>query len=364
MTDWRPFDPTGAGPKFQKWNSTPDDMGPYGAQLRSDKTKICYISPDGQRVYWLGGDWAGNRGVTLAPGISGILGPQFTQVYTSGPWMRGEEHERTDYGKRVIQLGLHFGPYLNAVSRLRYRANTHFNLRALEEQWWQDWPEHHLEPMGFWGEFTRYSGWRWTRVRIGEAGDDRVDLDPQAFGNNSYSRSMTIHAPFPFYSKRPLTKEWKNSPDNALINGKNHGILRLPNRGDYAQAPQFIIEGAGDVTIQDGITDRMVPIPTISPRDGMILVNTDRSARTLTSEHDPIDTPFYQLIRNSNVLDWILGDITQANSGLPIGRRMPGGVDFGSEIPPRTMAVIKVTHSNPNGKITMILPQWYRRGVS
>ncbi|SHT67156.1 Uncharacterised protein [Mycobacteroides abscessus subsp. abscessus] len=35
-----------------------------------------------------------------------------------------------------------------------------------------------------------------------------------------------------------------------------------------------------------------------------------------------------------------------------------------SPIPSETMANIKVTHTNPAGKITMVMSQWYRRGVA
>lgn len=357
-TDWKPY----PQPDFQSWGRE-QVMGRYWRQLQSNETKICYISPDGQRRYWLAGDWAGNRGVALQGGLQGVSGSPFEQKYTSGPYMLGESLDRTDYGKRAISLGVHIAPHLNAVSKLKY-PNTNIAFRMLEQQWWQDWPEHHLEPMGFWGEFTRFSGWRWARVRLGAASEDRLDLDPQAFDNNIIAQSMTIHAPFPFYSKNTLTKVWENNDDNVEIFGKNRGILRLPNRGDYPQWPKFIVEGDGEVTIQDGVTDRMVELPRIFPGDGMILVDTDPSKRTLTSEHDPIDTPFYKLIRNSEILDFLLGDLTQAKAGEPIGMRMEGGIGFSSQIPARTMGVINVTHSNPHGKITMILPQWYRRGVS
>lgn len=364
QSPWVPYDPIldrVSKPSFATW--TDEDMGPFAEQLQSNQTKIVYVSPDGERIYNLAGGFKGNRGVVLAPGLKGHTGAAFDQRYSSGPWMLGEEPERTDYGKRVIHMGLHFAPHINAVSRLRY-PDTSLALRQIEEQWWRDWPEDADLPMGFWGEFTRYSGWRWTRVRNGEPNFDEVELDPHAYGNNYSSAAMTIHGPFPFYSKRALTKEWKNDAANAVINGRNHGVLRLPNRGDYEQWPKFIVEGAGEVSIQDGITDRMVPLPKSFPADGMILVDTDPSARTLTSEHDPIDTAFYKLIRNSEILDFLLGDITNADAGLPIGRRMPGGIGFTSPIPPETMAVIKVTHTNPAGKISMIMPQWYRRGVA
>lgn len=361
QSSWLPYDPVlnrVSAPTFQTWN----DMGPFTKQLQSEQTKIVYVSPDGQRVYTLAGGFKGNYGVILAPGLKGHTGAAFSQLYSSGPWMLGEEPERTDYRKRVIHFGVHMGPHLNAVSRLKY-ADTGLALDEIREQWWDDWPEDTELPMGFWGEFSRYTGWRWTRVRNGEPNFDEVEIDPKGYGNNYATAAMTIHAPFPFYAKRALTREWRNDEANEAINGRNHGVLRLPNRGDYEQWPKFIVEGAGEVSIQDGITERMVEFE-ILPSDGMVLVDTDPSKRTLTSEHDPIDTAFYKLIRNSEILDFLLGDLTNAKAGLPIGRRVPGGIGFMSPIPALTMAVIKVTHTNKAGKISMIMPQWYRRGVA
>lgn len=357
---WVTYDPTGTTREatFQDWN----DLGEWQDQLQSKKSRIVYVSPDAQRIYDLAGAMKGNRGIVLDEGLKGTSGSPFEQRYTGGPFMLGETPERTDWGKRVIQAGFHMGPALNAFSRLRYR-DTPFALRAIQEQWWDDWPEDVEQPMGFWGEFTRYSGWRWTRVRHGEANDMIVERDPQYAGNNYSTAPMTIHAPFPFFAKRMLTREWAATDALTKIGGVYHGVLRLPNRGDYPQWPKFIVEGTGDVTIQDGMTDRMVPLPKVRAQDGMILVDTDPSKRTLTAEHDPIDTPLWKLIRSSMVLDFLIGDITQADAGVPIGRRIPGGVGFMSEVPAMNMAVIKVTHSNPRGKITMLMPQWYRRGV-
>lgn len=356
--EWVMFDPaTGrrSEPTFSHWH----DMGKWQDLLQSKQSRIVYVSPDGQRIYNLAGSLKGNRGVLLDDkGIKGTTGSPFEQLYSGGPWLIGERPERTDFGKRVIQAGFHIGPSLNNASRLRY-SDTPFALRSIQEQWWDDWPEDVEQPMGFWGEFTRYSGWRWTRVRNGEASDAVVEQDPQYAGNNYVTMPMTIHAPFSFFSKRMLTKEWSNAESNV----RNQGTLRLPNRGDYAQWPKFIVEGHGEVTIQDGGLDRQVEIP-IMRGDGMVLVDTDPSKRTLTSEHDPIDTPLYKLIRNSMILDFLLGDLTQAKAGLPIGRRIPGGVGFMAETPAQSMAVVKVTHSNPKGKITMLMPQWYRRGVA
>jgi hypothetical protein len=108
----------------------------------------------------------------------------------------------------------------------------------------------------------------------------------------------------------------------------------------------------------------MVELPRIFPSDGMILVDTDPSKRTLTGEHDPIDNAFYKIIRNSEILDYLLGDLTSSDSGIPVGRRMPGGIGFVSQIPAHTDAHIKVTHTNPAAKITAIVSQWYKSGTA
>jgi hypothetical protein len=353
-------------PGWQRYTSW-RDLGPWGKQLRGRETKHVYMSPDGNRLWNLSGNWGGKEGVVLADKLSGAMHLPFEQRYSGGPYMIGQELERTDYGKRVYHLGVIVGPGINYLTRRRFN-DSEFAYRMLEEKWWADWPENKSAPAGFWGTYTRTHGWRWIRVRHGEANDQDIELDPVAFGNNCQAWSMTIHGQFPFYSKRAWTKTWVNDAANAQVNGRNHGVIPLVNRGDWPQWPKFIIEGTtkhdGEVTIQDGITERTVGLPRIFPGDGLILLDTDPAKRTLTSSTDPVDNLFYQVIRNSEIMDYLLGDLTNADSGVPVGRRMPGGIGFTSPIPPKSQAHIKVTHTNPNAKITAILPQWYRMGYA
>lgn len=348
--------------RFTNW----DDLGPWGKQLRAMQTKHVYLSPDGRRLWNLAGDWGGKEGVVLAPGLKGSMHIPFEQRYSAGPYMIGEELERTDYRKRVFNAGVIVGPHINYLARRRFPDNE-FAYRMLEEKWWADWPEHHRTPAGYWGAFTRTHGWRWIRVRQGEYNDQEIDLDPVAYGNNVQSWAMTFHAQFPFYSKRPWTREWRNDAANAQINGRNHGVIPIANRGDWDQWPKFIVEGAakeGEIQIQDGITDRMVKLPRIFPSDGMILVDTDPSKRTLTGQFDAVDTDFYRLIRQSDILDYVLGDLTNADSGLPVGRRMPGGIGFTSPIPAKSNTSLKVTHTKANAKVTAVVSQWYKMGYA
>jgi hypothetical protein len=345
--------------RYTSWN----DLGPWGKQLRGLNTKHVYLSPDGSRLWNLSGNWAGKDGVLLDEKLQGSMHLPFEQRYSAGPYMIGEELERTDYRKRVYNFGVIVGPGVNYLSRRRFPDNE-FSYRMLEEKWWSDWPENKNDPAGFWGTYTRTHGWRWIRVRHGEANDQVLDLDPTAFGNNCQEWSMTIHGEFPFYSKRAWTKTWANNEDNDQINGVNTGVIPLVNAGDWKPWPKFIVEGAGEVTIQDGVTDRMVELPEFFASDGMVLVDTDPAARTLTGSRDPVDNLFYKLIRNSEVMDYILGDLTSADSGLPVGRRMPGGIGFSSQLPAKSVTHVKVTHTNPNGKITAVVPQWYRMGFA
>ena len=349
--------------RYTNWT----DLGPWGKQLRGKATKVVYMSPDGGRLWNLAGDWAGKEGVVLAPSLQGSMHMPFDQRYSAGAYQLGEDLERTDYRKRVFNLGVILGPGINYLSRKRYPDNE-FAYRMIEEKWWSDWPEHHRAPAGYWGQFTRTHGWRWIRVRQGEANDQTLELDPVAYGNNSQAWAMTLHASFPFFSKRPYTKVWLNVKANATLNGRNHGVIPLPNRGDWDQWPKFIVEGfsrGGDtVTIQDGITDRMVELPELFDTDGMVLVDTDPAARTLTASVDAVDTWYYKLIRSSEVLDYILGDISNADSGVPVGRRMPGGIGFTSQLPKKASTSIRVTHTNPNGKVTAVVPQWFKMGYA
>lgn len=373
MNDWKRADgstiyaPVDARhPGWQRYTSW-NDLGPWGKQLRGRQTKHAYMSPKGTRLWNLAGDWAGKDGVVLDQRLQGSMHIPFEQRYSAGAYQIGEELERTDYRKRVFNIGVIVGPHINFLARKRFPDNE-FAYRMLEEKWWSDWPEHYQSPAGFWGQFTRTHGWRWIRVRHGDANDQTIDLDPVAYGNNCQSWSMTFHAQFPFYSKRPYVKTWVNDAANAAINGRNHGIIYLPNRGDWPQYPKFIIEGGtpggATVTIEDGITDRMVQLPKIYASDGMVLVDTDPSKRTLTASTDAVDNAFYQIIRNSEILDYLLGDITNADSGLPVGRRMPGGIGFTSQVPAKSGTSIRVTHTNPAGKITAILPQWFKMGFA
>ena len=329
-----------------------DDLGRNGEYLRSVQTKWAYIHPSNGKVWHLAGPGRGREGVVLARELEGVMQPEFEIRYSEGPYQIGATAERIDWKKRQISLGVVIQPNLNAE---RPEASNPFSYRLIEDSWWQSWSE--SEP-GFLGSFTRTHGWRWLKVTLGEATKTAVSIDPVAHGNNMMQWNMTLHAAYPFYSKRALTRTWKADLD-TMRDGVSEGIIKIANRGTWYSHPKYLIRGAGDVTIQDGTQGKMVTLPRFYASDGdYMMVDTDPTKRTITTEKDPVDDQLYKYLRNAQLLDILLHDVT--SSRLPAQRRIPGGVGFDGKVEPRSVANIRVTHSNPNGTITAIMPQQFR----
>lgn len=339
--------------RFTNWN----DLGRNGEYLRSVQTKWVYIGPN-NKVWHLAGPGRGREGVVMAKELDGVMQPEFEIKYSEGPYLIGATAERVDYKKRIINLGVVVQPNANAE---RPEEPNPWSYRIIEDSWWQSWSE--SEP-GFLGSFTRTHGWRWLKVTLGEASKTTMSIDPVAHGNNAMVWNMTLHAPWPFYAKRPQTRTWQATPNvDAEYAGVYDGIIKIANRGTWESWPKYLITGHGDVTIQDGTEGRMVKLPRFFPSDGAyMMVDTDPTKRTITTEQDPVDEQIYKYLRNSQLLNILLSDVT--SSRLPAQRRIPGGIGFDGKVEPRSVANIKVTHSNGNGSITCVLPQNYRMAWS
>jgi hypothetical protein len=225
----------------------------------------------------------------------------------------------------------------------------------IEANWWDAWP--HDTP-GWLGCHTKFGGWRWAQVQLAEAVKTSMSSDPTMFGNNIMHWDMKLLACKPWYAKRTLYETWTAHPDTVAAHGFDSETISIANRGHLPQWPVFVVSGPGQVYVQDGMTDRMVKLPLLSADDGYVLVDTDPANRTLTGSKDPVDNLFFDIIRQSKILDFFLHDI--AALGLPVWRR-GGDVRFMSQIPPRTIANIKVQHSNANGTVTVLVPQRFIR---
>jgi hypothetical protein len=332
------------------------DLGPNGEYLRSTQTKWVYTHPANGVLWQLAGPGRGRQGVVLARELEGVLDPDYEIKWSEGAYMIGAKPERIDYKKRRINLGVVIDPNGNAE---RPEPSNPFAQRLIEDRWRASWSEEHP---GYLGCFTRTHGLRWLPVLLGEGGKKAISVDPTEAGAAFYD--MGIDAPWPFWAKRPFVRQWTAHWTQIDKYGVAHGNLIAPNRGTWKSWPKYIVRNPGDkpadVTIQDGPDGKIVKLPRIYPdTDGsMMLVDTDPSARTITTEKDPVDGQLYKFLRNSQLLHLLLSDVTDKR--LPAQRRIPGGIGFDNPVAARTVVNIKVTHTNRNGSVTMLLPQWFR----
>jgi hypothetical protein len=86
-------------------------------------------------------------------------------------------------------------------------------------------------------------------------------------------------------------------------------------------------------------------------------VDTENGHRTLTAANDPQDNLLFDLIRQSQILDFFLSGI--ANEGLPLA--LTWNNRFIYQIPPRTVVSFTVGHSEPDGVIVASVSQRFKR---
>ncbi|SHU53788.1 hypothetical protein [Mycobacteroides abscessus] len=341
-------------------------------RLRSHATTIVVVGVPiaelgGRRYTWnLNGLAAGRQGLTLGEKLDGAMHLPFEQLMSEGPYMPGAIHERTDIKKREINFSVQVGAEGNGNPQV-----SGFKYRMIEQRWWASWSEYEDS---FLGVYTRTHGWRWLKVRLAEGSKTPFELDPTAYDNNFMEWDMTVVAAQPFYAKRAvLPPPWKNTattstPYNVIadmlfadiIPGRHvgEGNIVLPNSGTFRTFPKYLVSAPGRIWIQDGISTRMVELPMLLPDDGVVLVDTDPMARTLTAAKDPVDPLFFQIARNSQFLDFFLHDLLV--SGLPVWRRMTDRFTEQGALPARSETIVKVRHSNPDGVISAIVPQRYK----
>jgi hypothetical protein len=312
-------------------------------KLPTETTRNVYLGPNNSR--WdLSGRYKGRQGARLSTHLQGDYHLPIDQLFTEGAYQVGATYERTNVLKRVINVGVTLG---YNCSELQYRA--------IESQWWDSWPE---DTPGWWGRQTPFTGWRWTQVMLAKHPDTTMPIDPTAFGNNGFQWDMQIVAPKPWWAKRMLTDQWTAAADSIALNGYDEQTFHIANRGTMESNPIFIYTGPGRCWVQDGMSNNMIALPELSAADGYVTVDTDPAARTFKGSNDPTDNFFYQFIRSSRILDFLLGDL--ADLGEPVWKRA-NGIRFQSPIPPRTVANIKVRHSQPGGQVLIFLPQRFKR---
>lgn len=351
---------------YDQWDKLPK-------ALQGLDTRVLYLGPDGQRFDLYGGPMEGRQGVRLSEEFQGEHHWPFELLKSASAYELGTRIERVNVLERLINLNVVIGGHTP-------RPLNNYQYRMAEARWWDAQDENRD---GWLGIYTRYSGWRWVRVRPAQTIDSGQKHDPVAMDNNTATWAIQWIAQKPYYSKPSVWATWENNNETHGAFGEvwgfvetwgiqlreqlglperktyvvGEGVITLPNRGDLDSYTQFIVSAPGKAWVEDGITGRMVELPYLTERDGYTLVDTDPTQRTLTASNDPVDNIFYKIARQSKILDFLLWELD--DSGLPVWKRFDKR--FMAAVPPRTMAQIRVRHSNPNGTITAILPQRYKR---
>lgn len=297
----------------------------------------------------LNGPKAGQEGAQFSYNLQGEHHLPFEQVTIKSAWQFGEVIQRQNYLARRINLRVTIGRV--GMNNILYRA--------CEDRFWstQD------EVNGFWfGIFTRYSGWRWTRCWPEKTVDTVQKMDPVAFDNNMATWDLHWLAPLPNYGKPALfSQPWiasASGPPNA--DGYYFGTIAMPNFGDMASQVEYLLTGdpSGTCIVQDNNSTNMVTIPEIFTTDGQVYVDSDPTQKTLVSQNDPVDSEFYGILRSAGLLNFLLGQgTTEASEAL----WLRGYVRFMYSCPPGQVTHFKVMHNNPNAQIVAKMPQRFKR---
>jgi len=311
--------------------------------LQALDTVIIYIDPNGN-VFHLNGPLAGREGVRLGQNIKGERHLPFEQVVTESAFQFGATIERTNYIRRNFNLRLMIGG----------TGFNNYTYRLCEDRWWAGQVE---TAPGWFGVFTRMTGWRWSAVWPLKTIDTAQKYDPVMYGNNYAVYDVDWVAPLPCFFKPAIYQTWDTSGLVRDANGFFSGNVTLANRGDLPTYVNYIVNGSGLCQVQDNNSSTMVALPEIFASDGSVLVDTDPTHRTLVADNDPVDNLFYKLVRASGILSFFLG--VTASAGEAIWLR--SYIRFVYTVPPQTVVHFKVANNNPKATITVIVPQRYKR---
>lgn len=328
-------------------------------RLQGMDVQVIYISPKGQ-LFHLHGKNAGMEGVRLNKTLQGEQHWPFELVLSKGAYVLGADIEKVNINERIIQFGVIIGgdrPHL-----------TPYQYHLAEEHWWNGQDENQD---GWLGIFTRFSGWRWIKVRPDKTVTTAQTKSPTSMNQNTAMWDITWIAAKPYYSKVTFSETWQFTeadfaPNDGLSKDQTTDkrpykhTFQLANRGDLPSPVKYIVSSPGQAAVSDnGVDNRMVPLPVTVASDGPFLVDTEDGVRTITSATERVDNFYYQYIRSSTILDYLLGDL--ASTGLPLGY----GFDqrFMYTIAPQSIAYLTVEHSNPDAVISCYVPQRYKRSL-
>ncbi|AHJ86303.1 virion protein [Mycobacterium phage 32HC] len=357
-------------PDLQPWSSLPPE-------IRDEAVTLKWIGSDG-KVWPLAGLEGGIEGAFIAGDIDGLVHIPFDSIWTK-PAYGPPRFQRAIRGRKEISFPLGL---MSDSSLGWYDTGSRF------------WRGCKKDETGFFTVTTRRFGELYIPMQLLSAkcilADDPArqrfsihDIILAVDGDPCWHRPDVRPAPF----VRPAGP-------------KADGVLRAVNRGTEPAWPIYVISAPGKVWLPDGpnafttptadsgilsdwpqlgrlfgipfIDDilqtltrkrtdtNMIEVPELQPGEHAI-IDTDPSHRLAITTKDPVDNLAKKFIRNSELLNWILGEY--GDSGIPLLKRFKGQ-GFTIPIPPRSTATLPIKHSNVGGKIYVQVPQRYEMAVA
>lgn len=341
-------------------NEAPIPFSMLNPVLQGSGVTMVYLDPAGN-MHHLSGPNAGLEGARICTQVFGDQQWHFEQLVVNSPFIFGGQIQRQNFPERKFNFGVIIGSHAPPMSEYQFRV--------AEDYWWSGQNESND---GWFGVYTRYSGWRWIPVRPDETVRTPQKMDSTAYGNNSVRWDITWVAQRPYFTKVARYRTFKASTGvakptpNYLLTGVTPGLasgqyywgtLPLANAGDLPSYVSYFVSSPGQAVVQDNSSDRLVPLPPTVASVGTFMCDSEPANRTLTAANDPLDNVVFDLIRQSTILNFFLSAATSGSTPLQLQFQNR----FIYAIPPKSEVSLTVGHSNPNGVITAIVPQRFKR---
>lgn len=352
------------------WSSLP-------AEIRDEAVSLKWIGSDG-KVWPLAGLEGGVEGAFIAGDIEGLVHIPFDSIWTK-PAYGPPRFQRTIDGRKEISFPLGL---MSDTSLGWYDTGSRF------------WRGCKRNDTGFFTVTTRRFGELYLPMQLLNAKCTLAD-DPARQRFSLHDIVLAVDG-----EPRWRRPDVRPAPFIRKSGGKSTGVLRAVNRGTEPAWPIYVISAPGKVSLPDGpsafttpVSDsgvlsdwpqlgrmfgipfideiletltrqrtdtNMIDVPELQPGEHAI-IDTDPSHRIAITAKDPVDDLLKKFIRNSELLNWILGQY--GDTGIPLLQRFKGR-GFSVPIPPRSVATLPVSHSIAGGKVYVQVPQRFEMAVA
>lgn len=337
-------------PLVRRWRDLDDN-------LKATGINIGWIDKN-DRGWDLGGFMAGSQGAIITGPVAGMVHHPFKSVWHE-PAYGAPRFERTVDERREIS------------TRITLMSDDDFGWFDTESLFWDGVPRE--EASAFFTVFTRAKGQLYIPMLLLDAVETPLENDPTMDGNNMQEWDILLAADgdpawqMPDIRPPDWVNDWSRTTtikpdDNPLSAPITVGVgqIKVANRGTNIAWPTITVSAPGRCWISNGSTNEMIRVPKLNEGEHVI-IDTNPEHRVAISALDPVDNWTKRLVRNSELLSWLLGEYGE--SGETILERFHGQ-GFSNPIQPDTVATITVFHSQENARVGVRLPQRYERAIS